>query len=74
MPCWQPQQQQQQRWFSNGGGKDGDDDSTDITSSPVTNTDYNVQDIMDSFVDTSYYAPPVSSQDDQYAHMTNEEL
>jgi small subunit ribosomal protein S17 len=73
MASWQPQQQPQQpqRWFSNGGDDDGDD--SDISSSPVTNTDYNVQDLMDSFVDTSYYAP-VQPDFDHYAHMTNEEL
>lgn len=53
------------------GGQVVDVVGTDVTSSPVEDTDYSVQDILDSFGDTSYYNP---TELPDYTNMTNEEL
>eukprot|EP00980_Cylindrotheca_fusiformis_P026035 scaffold15259_cov122-Cylindrotheca_fusiformis.AAC.1 len=57
------------QWFSSDKGEGEDSDTKEV---PVeTSNEYVVQEIMDSFRDTSYY-DPVERPD--YSHMTNEEL
>ena len=61
-----------QRFFStsNGAGNDSNDvDSKSPSLPPVL--DYDVEEIMKTFTDTSYY-DPIERPD--YSHMTNEEL
>jgi small subunit ribosomal protein S17 len=61
-----------QRYFSDGGPNNAADGASSTLQNQQNNTEYDVEDIMRSFDDTSYY-DPVDHRPD-YSDLTNQEL